>query len=535
MEESGNQPVYFGMGDARRIDRAVSAFEHEIIGGPTPPKKRGIPGPPILMLALQDFSTDPFEQSPCEDPADNGVMAGRAARVRLNPNIIKGPQVQPTRYLRYDGLVECVWQPIAEAPSCVLAGIKCGNYFWATENDGRLEVLAGEPVENITCPCIEYGFAIWKVVDDGEGNPIWELDENRCSGCYSVASGVVDRAGLDLVKDIRFNPVDINEDWLSEPGMDPPETWMDGPERYVTCCNDVDEPVGCELQCCYGVTVNRPDCDGGTEGTKTLILDGGGIGCRWYSGEAVLAGVFVCAEHNSGIRVVVSAAMSDEMGLRITVRVPTVGCPYPFAGGYFYHARYTLSAPIDCVSTLTATYVDTLEIGCSPTWACDTCPDFDPTQAFPATISVAPIACDAGDTIEGRCCHGNAECDITNESDCDTLEGEWLEGADCSGTPCGTPVGRCCYPIGEDAFCTVNTEDACALLVGSTWLEGEDCDGAPCGQACVPHGCIWEWQGGDWSPIVNTCHVGCEDCGPAPLDPGTEVGERAFADCVDGA
>lgn len=51
------QPVSFGMGDARRIDRTVSHFEHHVLGLPTPAKRRQNGSDPICRGILTSAIT----------------------------------------------------------------------------------------------------------------------------------------------------------------------------------------------------------------------------------------------------------------------------------------------------------------------------------------------------------------------------------------------------------------------------------------------------------------------------------------------
>jgi hypothetical protein len=82
-----------------------------------------------------------------------------------------------------------------------------------------------------------------------------------------------------------------------------------------------------------------------------------------------------------------------------------------------------------------------------------------------------------GGPATGVCCHDDASCTITTETDCD---GIWYAGEDCESIDC--TQGACCD---EDGSCTLTTPEECS---GTFQGRGTTCVPNPCagGEICCP-------------------------------------------------
>lgn len=371
-------------------------------------------GEPCLFVALSDWdrvSSDGSEY--CTGSRDGYV--GRAARLELQADWRENNFFNTKNYKRIDGEAFCVWAPAETACVGNLFRIKCGQTFWAKWNNGRWEAISsGRRLEDgslETCECTRFGFAIWKI-GYSSGTPIWELDENRCSGCYTATEG-----RPTIPTDYKFSPTELNSDWLSEPDADPADfdpltSDYSSDFRYVTCCNvpDVYDPP-CDLTCCYTVSgLPTLRCDGTSSATRSRHM-GHTAPCAWSSddpGNQIFNDVgegsgncdntwtFIAGE---GVTMSTSTVVVRWV---ITWRTSEGGPLHdqPEAYGRIITAVYSLSAMPDCVSSLTASLTNVFTSGDSLPGDCKTCNLTDGyfEGLIPSTLSVTTTSCSTTST-----------------------------------------------------------------------------------------------------------------------------------------
>ncbi|MEZ4650924.1 MAG: hypothetical protein R3E97_19500 [Candidatus Eisenbacteria bacterium] len=117
--------------------------------------------------------------------------------------------------------------------------------------------------------------------------------------------------------------------------------------------------------------------------------------------------------------------------------------------------------------------------------------------------------------IVGICCLPTGDCLLEYDDVCESMMGQWFEGASCSPNPCPEPIpGACCYPGG---YCALVTAFACE---GGQYLgDGTSCDPNPCdqpgfGACCYSDGgcllraeaeCVGDYLGEGTSCEPNPC------------------------------
>lgn len=514
-------PVGFNRRDAVRIDNTVLAHEHSVIDARTPRKQTPRAyDEPQLFIALSDFdkiSSDGAEY--CAGSADGYV--GRAAHLELEESWRENYFYNTKNYRRIDGEAVCMWSPAETACTGDIFRIKCGQVFWAKFNNGRWEAISsGRRQEDgalNACACTRFGFAIWKVGYSGGGSPIWVLDENRCSGCYSATEG-----RPTIPTDYKFAPTTLNSDWLQTPAaaasaFDPLTTSYTDKFRYVTCCNtpDVYDPP-CNLTCCYSVSgIPTPRCDGDTPGTHSRHL-GHTAPCAWASDDAGSQIFRLISESNGTC----SNQQNFTVGEGLTMTTSTLVLKWVISGtgllsfGRVVTAVYSLSPVADCVSTLTATLTNIFTTGDSLPNDCKSCNLSDGyfSGLIPSTLTVSPTTCGTTTSTTGSSTTGST---TTGSS----TTGSSTTGSTTSSTTSST-TGSTTTSSSTTASSTTNT----STTTGSTTSTSSTT--AACTGSCV----YTSWAVGSGSPTgwywllaSSTCSMGC-GCPPDDAAEAAAIG-----------
>lgn len=364
---------------------------------------------PILMRALENFSSISGGTDYCVGSAD--ALVGKCVELLHDPNLVQNYYVNQLAYQRFEGAAVCVWSP-AESRCDSTVKIQCGQIIWVMWNQqaGRYEAIsAGLPTDTLAdCACVKFGYSLWKIGYNESDEPIWELDQNHCSGCYPSTERTP-----TIPPDFRFLETTLNDDWLTEPSADPAifdplTTSYDENFRMVVCCGVPDEPPPppCDLECCYSVSgIPNVVCDGESPGTHSRHL-GHTAPCAWASDDPG-SQIDLDVTNDEGT---CENTWTFQAGEGVTMSTSTLVVKWvatwrtQFGGplgdtvetyGRIITAAYSLSAPPDCVSTLTANLTNTWATGDSLPGDCKTCGLTDAYFAglVPSSLTVSPTSC----------------------------------------------------------------------------------------------------------------------------------------------
>lgn len=549
--------------DTMRIGEVVRYVEHDPRyrrrqrrwGGPPPNDKL------VLFVALENFNSQSASVRNCRGSTDD--LVGSCARLAYDPATEANGWIANQSYFRVDGAVECVWDPGFGSPagtSCGGQTILCGQRLWAQLNgtSGRYEVASVDrrTLSNGSgCACTWFGYATWIVTVDGDGNPQWTLESNRCTGCYD--EGERTPALVGGLVDYRFQPLGLNADWITSPTPIPTLQMFEDGLRYATCCNAVDAPPdpGCELTCCYRIPTPIPSCPSGDESTVDVTVSlnsdssGSGSSCGWSNTTpSTLLTVAYASPDCPGCR-------NTDTGLPTTcyLTVTRTGIYMNFSGvtmiytvsweqgGFGFVATvtavYTLDSEPDCIATsatLSTVFaivtVDGVFVSSSFAAICSNCNlgnDYF-ASIFETNIDLTPIGCDG--TQVGRCCYtdgsGNHCVDGVTLAYCDTLPSSCWRATVAGSPTCadGNSLGCTnCVPSSSSSSSSTSSSSMSSSSSFSSSSSSTPCSGGPCG---------WTWGGTSWSQTSGAC-MGCT-C-PSPdffFSPGTNIGATASTNCA---
>jgi len=453
---------------------------------------------PVLMLALADFGLTAGATTGAV-LADRDCLVAYCIPLERNQNVgvdATGIVAQQTYFPAEGQEAVPVYAALTgrsgDATGCAAKSIKCGARLWAIFSpwSERWEVVSideGFPATS-SCSCTWRGWALWKVVwGEGEDpDPEWELESNHCIGC---------EANLDGAQDLRFAEIEDETD-LEEPGIDPPESWIGTDRRYVTCCGVTDVPSECP-QCCYSLSFPLPDCEGGTNGTLQLVLDGGGgpgaYSCMWDSGEEQrLLADLPCLVEGGTLNILIRAKMYA------TTNFLFIWITYMTTEGLVTHqARYAVTGDIDCSQSLTATFDNQIKIG-TGTWFCEGC-EIDFEELFPETLEIT--LAESCNTTTGSTTTTTTESTTTASTTTTTTESTTTTTTESTTTTTESTT------TSSTSSTTTTSESTTTSSTGSSTTTTTTTP-VPCSGGCTY---IGDGAGG-WSYVSDNCTVTCDPC-----------------------